>query len=189
MEARRQQLESEVHKIAEQNLLGDSVETLARQLAEKYRLDVPTLDLENAVAEPSEATVEVSGPSYGLSWDEVRAVPGTRITLDIPFTGNPEMFRVCPSSSNSLPTYAKVHGHKLILEQSGTKLNANQVQVEFDRDIDNINSYLDWLRNDAQKFNDQLPTLARQLIEVRRKKVSGNQELVAGLKFKLKART
>lgn len=188
IENQRRQLLSEVAGVQEQRLLNTSVEDLVRYLVEKYQLEVPVLDVENAVADQREAMVEVSGFMYGLDHGETRSVPGTQVTLEVPFAGDPQMFKVRPSSYNLAPPHAKIAGQSVIIVQSGTQLNAGQVQAGFDRAIDEINQYLTWQRNDAKGLNEQLPALARQAIEQRREKLLANQSLVSGLKFKLKER-
>lgn len=188
IENQRRQLQAEVSAIPEQRLLNTSVEDLVRYLVDKYQLEVPVLDVENAVADQREAMVEVSGFMYGLDRGETRSVPGTQVTLEVPFAGDPQMFKVRPSTFNSAPPHAEIRGQSLILVQSGTQLSAEQVQVGFDRTINDINQYLAWQRNDARGLNEHLPQLARQAIEQRREKLLANQSLVSGLKFKLKER-
>lgn len=188
LENQRRQVQNEVAGVPEQRLLNTSVEDLVRYFVEKYQLDVPVLDVENAVADQNEATVEVSGFRYGLDRGETRSVPGTAVTLEVPFSGDPKMFKVKPSTWNSAPPHAEIRDHTVLLRQSGTQLAASEVQANFDRAIKDIDQYLDWQRNDANGYNSQLPTLARQAIEQRRNKLLANQNLVSGLKFKLKER-
>ncbi|MEP1573890.1 hypothetical protein [Roseibium album] len=188
IENQRRQLRAEVSGIPEQRLLNTSVEDLVRYLAEKYQLEVPVLDAENAVADQREAMVEVSGFRYGLDRGETRSVPGTQVTLEVPFIGDPQMFKVRPSTYNSAPPRADIRGQSVILTQSGTQLNAEQVQAGFDQAINNINQYLTWQLNDARGLNEQLPQLARQAIEQRKEKLLANQSLLSGLNFKLKER-
>jgi hypothetical protein len=183
----RQQLSKEVAEIAEQRLLNTSVEDLVEYLVGKYQLEVPVLDVEQAVVDQKEANIEPQGFDYG-SIGSRRLVSGTLVTLEVPFSGDPQMFRVRPSHFNAAPPYAEVRGQVLVLKQSGTQLTGDQVQAAFDRTVTNINQYLDWQQSDAKKLNEQLPTLARQEIEQRRNKLLANQNLVAGLKFKLKER-
>lgn len=189
MENQRRQLQAEVAGIPEQRLLNTSVEDLVKYLVEKYQLEVPALDVEHAVADQGEAMVEVSGFMYGLDRGESRSVPGTRVTLEVPFSGDPQMFKVRPSSFNTAPPYAAIHDGVVFLAQSGTSLNVEQVQAGFDRAIQDIDQYLSWQKADAKKLNDELPGLARQHIDQRRNKLLANQSLVSGLKFKLKERS
>lgn len=43
--------------------------------------------------------IDVSGLRYGLDRGETLSVSGTLITLEVPFTGDPEMFKVGPSDT------------------------------------------------------------------------------------------
>ena len=188
-ENQKNQLTNEVAGIPEQRLLNTSVEDLVTYLVKKYQIDVPILDVENAVADQREATVEVSGFMYGLDRGETRSVPGTIVTLEIPFSGDSEMFKVRPSTFNSAPPRAEIRNGLVVLAQSGTNLNGAEVQANFERTIRDINEYLGWHRNDARQLNEALPALARQAAEGRRAKLLANQSLVSGLSFKLKERS
>lgn len=182
------QLRKEVAALPEQRLLGTSVEDLVNYFVEKYRIDVPVLAVDEAAADQREAPVEVSGFRYGLDRGDTRTVPGTQVTLEIPFSGDAEMFRVRPSTFNTAPPYAEIRGQTLILRESGTQLSTDQVQADFDRTIADINQYLDWQRRDVTQLNGGLAELARSEIEARKAKLISNQNLVSGLKFKLKDR-
>jgi hypothetical protein len=188
-ENQKRQLANEVAGIAEQRLLNTSVEDLVAYLVEKYKIDVPVLDVENAVKDQRETTVEVTDFSYGLDPEETRSVPGTIITLEIPFSGDSEIFKVKPSTYNLLPPRAEIRGNVVVLAQSGASMNVNDVQTGFDRTISDINKYLAWHQNDVRQLNESLPSIARQAVEGRRAKLLANQNLVAGLSFKLKERS
>ena len=185
LENQRKQLLNEIAGLPEQRLLNTSIEDLVKYLVEKHQIEIPVLDIDHAVADQNEAPVEI--PDI---WDrgQNRSVVGTRVTLEIPFTGDAQMFKVRPSSYNTAPPYAEIRGQLVILTQSGTQLGTEQVQAGFDRAIAEINKYLDWQRKDAKQLNEQLPALARQAIDQRRDKLLANQNLVSGLKFKLKER-
>ena len=186
IENKKAHLQNEVSGIPEEQLLNTSVEDLVKYFIEKYRIEVPELDVENAVADQHEAAVEVSGFRYGLDEGETRSVPGTKVTLELPFAGEPNMFRVKPSTHTTSPPRAEIRDQLLVLKLRGTNLNTQDVQATLDRTIGEIERYLGWLRSDIEQLNNQLSEIARQSIDNRREKLLANQSLVAGLKFKLK---
>ncbi|WP_084649858.1 hypothetical protein [Stappia stellulata] len=188
IENQKTQLLSEVSGIPESRFLNTSAEDLVRYLVDRYQLEVPELDVENAVVDQHEAIVGVHGPGYRLARGETCSAPGTQVTLEVPFTGDPQMFKIRPSTFNLSPPRAEIRGQSIILVQSGTQLSGDEVQAGFDRSLKDIGQYLNWQRSDTRSFNDKLPTLARQTIEQRREKLLANQNLLSGLRFKLKER-
>ena len=182
------QMTKEIAEFSEQKLLGVSIEDLVNYLVYKYQVNVPLLDVENALAEQREAQVEVSRFDYAFDGEAVRRIPGAVVTLEIPFIGDVEMFRVRPSSFNLNPPRAEIRNNLIVISVSGANLDQNQVQLSFDSAIKDINEYLSWQNADAKKLNDSLPGLARDQIEQRKQKLLANQNLVSGLKFKLKER-
>jgi hypothetical protein len=98
----------------------------------KFEADVPVLDVENAAADQRESTVQVSSFIYGLDRGETRSVPGTLVTLDVPFSCDAQMFKVLASTFTSAPPRAEIRGQFLVLKESGTQLDCTQVQASFD---------------------------------------------------------
>ena len=188
MQGQRQSVLNEVGRLDEQRLLNSSVEDLVNYLVEKYRIEVPVLDVEHAVAAQQETTLQPGQDSF-MAYGRPRAPqPGVLVTLEVPFAGDRDAFRVRPSTFNSNMPRATIAADRLVLTVSGVQLSSQQVQQEFDNQIANIQRHLDWLRADIDGLNHQLPSLARQTIDQRKAKLLANQNVVAGLRFNLKAR-
>lgn len=189
IENQKKQLQTEVDGIPEQRLLNSSTEDLVIYMVAKYLLDVPRLLVDKAEVDQSEAMVQGSSFSYGGDEGRAVSVHGTEITLEIPFEGDRQMFRVRPSTHTSTFPLAEILENAVVLRQRGTDLNSAQVQCGFDRSIEEINSYLAWQRKDAEGLNSLLPSIARQSVERRKEKLLANLNTVAGLSFKLKERS
>ena len=71
---------------------------------------------------------------------------------------------------------------------TGTNLEPDTVLQEINDTLDKIDDYLTSLREDADKLNGDLDSIARQYIEVRREDLLKNRDLFASLPFKLKER-
>ncbi|WP_186038858.1 hypothetical protein [Burkholderia gladioli] len=181
-------MQDEVGRLNERQLLSSSVEDLVNYLVDKYQIEVPSLDVERAVADQQEATLQ-PGQADSMFYGMPRSsVPGILVTLEVPFSGYSDAFRIRPSTFSSLMPQAQVEGNRLILTVIGVRLSTQQVQQQFDSEIENIQQHLNWLRSDMDGLNTQLPLLARQAIDHRKAALLANRNLVAGLKFNLKAR-
>lgn len=190
LEAQKKALYNEVSILESNRLLNTSVDDLCDYLVEKYRLDPPVLLKDQAVADQKEAQIDVSGDSYRDIRDRSVPVhvPGTRVTLEVPFEGEADFFRVRPATFTSAPPLADVRGNTLVLSVAGTDLKPEGIKSKFDRTLNEIRQYLGWITGDAQQLNDQLPALARQAVESRREKLLRDQSLVASIGFPLKQR-
>lgn len=106
----------------------------------------------------------------------------------MPFSGDPEVFKVQPTSFTLSPPLGEVRNGALVLAIQGTDLAADRVRGEIDRTLSEIQTHLTTLRADAKGLNDQLRSLARTAIERRREKLLRDKNLLGSLGFKMKER-
>lgn len=182
--AQEQAVKDGVAGMSENQILNSSIEDLVNFIYEKFIINVPVLDLEHAEVSQNESQVMVQ------SWrtEQPIAMPGTVVTLEVPYEGDEILFYIRASTWGMNPPRALVNKSHIILRQSGTNLSGEQVQAAFDQTIASIEENLARLRSDFDEFNSRLKSVARELIEARKVKLLANQNLVAGLKFKLKER-
>lgn len=190
-EHRRKSMLDEIASYDGNKLLNTSLEDLVIYFVGRYEVEVPSLVETEIVAEQSETQIDVSNDPRRYIRDRSGPfyVPGTQITLTIPYAGDSHLFYVQPTTFNYNPPRAIVQGHSLILVVTGTDLNSESVKSSIDRSISDINTWLKNLRTNGSQFNQSLPEQARQAIEQRRKKLLENQSLVSSLGFKLKERS
>lgn len=189
----RNQLQKMVQEIAAVNgdrLLNTAVDDLARYFESKFNVEVPALLTEEIVVDQRETKIDVRNDPRRWVDDRSRPVyvPGTEVEVEIPFTGDAEVFRVQPTSYTLNPPRAEVRPNTLVLRISGTDLGAEEVQQSINQTINHIQSYLDTLRTNTTELNQQLFQRARTAIESRRQKLLADRNLVAALGFKMKHR-
>jgi hypothetical protein len=186
----REELKKEVGEIDGDRLLNTSVEDLVKYLAGKYQITVPALVEDEIVVEQHDTQIDVSRDSMRIIHDRSRPfhVKGTEIQVEVPFTGEAEAFRIHPSSYDSMPPRAAVRQGRLYFSVSGTNLEPTAVRAEIDRTLKSIKWYLEKLAGDVLSLNNQLPEVARGVVQRRREKLLGDRTLVASLGFKMKER-
>ena len=172
-------------------LLNTAPEDLVRHFADKYRIDVPTLLDENISADQHEVKIDVSQDRMRFIRDRSQPfhIAGTAVEIHVPFTGEAEVFQIRPTISSLNPPRAHVANNMLILKVEGVDLSTDQVRDEIHRVLAQIRESLERLRACAATLNNELPQVARNAIEVRRKKLLSDQNLVASLGFPLRERT
>lgn len=189
----RNQLQKMAEEIAAVNgdrLLNTAVDDLARYFESKFNIEVPALVTEEIVVDQRETKIDVRHDPRRWIDDRSRPVyvPGTEVEVEIPFTGDAEVFRVQPTSYTLNPPRAEVRQSVLVLRISGTDLNAEGVQQSINQTINDIQSYLVTLRTNASGLNQQLFQRAKTAIESRRQKLLADRNLVGALGFKMKQR-
>lgn len=186
----RQQMAADIEGVDADRLLNSSVEDLAAYFAEKFEIDVPTLDIGNLVVDQREKQIDVSGEPMRLIRDRSRPfyITGTEVEVELPFSGEAEAFKIQPNPYTLSPPRASVNGSIVSFRIVGTNLEAEQVRNQIDRTVAEIQSYLSNLRSNVSGLNSQLLDEARAAIETRRARLLANRNMVASLGFNMKER-
>lgn len=186
----RQELAKEIGSINGDRLLNTSLDDLCDYFEKKYKIEVPTLKLDDIVADQRETKIDVSGDPrrYFSNSGQPFYVNGTTVEISVPFEGDGEAFKVQPTTYTMNPPRADIKNNNLIIKIEGTDLTAEQVRNEVNRTIAEIEGYLVILRSNAQGLNSQIRSLARSVIEQRRGKLLKDRDLLGDLGFKIKER-
>lgn len=183
-------MQEEIAAVNGDRLLNTAVDDLARYFESKFKIEVPALVTEEIVVDQREAKIDVRHDPRRWIDDRSRPVyvPGTEVEVEIPFTGDSEVFRVRPTSYTMSPPRAEVQSNALVLRISGTDLTADGVQQSINQTINEVQSHLSTLRTNTAGLNQQLFQRAKTSIESRRQKLLADRNLVGALGFKMKQR-
>jgi hypothetical protein len=183
IESQKQSIVDEIQGIEPDRLLNTPVNDLVAYFSDKFKFHVPLIRREQAVLdEPRETNIEMN--DYGRQiW-----VPGTLLTLTVPFEGEKEMFFIRPSTFDSGPPRAAVSGNAIVLQMAVRNSEQDQVKTRLNRTLDDIERYLGWQRSAVDDFNADLAAQAKQAIEARRERLLRDRNLASGLGFAMKPR-
>ena len=173
-------LEKEVAAMEGNRLLSTSVDDLCSCLVEKFSVsDVPTLRRDDNVADHSELPVDVSRDPLWSVYDNSQPayVTGTEIEITVPFDGDENIFKVQPSTFSLNPPQGQVSRGELRIHVRGIDLAAVKIQPEIDKTLNQIDTCLSTIRSDASKLNVELPAVARNSVETRRRKLLADLNL------------
>jgi len=168
-------------------VLGVPIDDLIGELIKKYELIVPRLiAADKHVSHSGESAIPARNQfDYGRGG---MMTPVETITIAIPFEGDPDLFSFAASTRNFNPPHGSVNGNQLSFTIFDRKLTAESVRAQIDRTISDIEMHLGWLRKDADAWNMQLPLLAREIVEQRKKELMDRDNVVASLGIPLAAR-
>lgn len=187
LQQHRQQMQSEIATMNGDYLLNANVDDLAEYFAHRYALEVPELQSKEMRVDYRDAQRDMSGdPSQAAYvFDGPAIVTGTEILIEVPFTGDRQLFRIRPHAYGSEP-HAELGSSTLTFTFWGHNMQADQARREIDEWLSNVNRHLQWLRESFGPFNERCAYEARQLIERRREKLLADKNLVNALKIPLK---
>ena len=188
---RKQELQSEIHSIPENQLLNASIDDLCDYFEKKFKFETPILHKDRILSDYGDIQLDVS--QHELYDIRDRNVPfyvtGTRVRVFVPFSGNPQAFQVKPTRRTIPLPRGEIRGSEIIIKIQGKDLNPQQAKIEFESMIGKIEVNLGWLNDNICEFNDEIRQLAKQQIDSRRTKLLADKELVEYLGFPLKERS
>lgn len=155
---------------------------LPERMAAELGIDVPVLDDERKYAKRQETQVDVSRDPMRFITDRSRAfyLPGTELTIFVPFTGDPAVFNIRPTSFDLNPPQGEVVGSELCFAYKFVDAPTS-LTVEYERTIAQIKRYLDWLRPSAAQLRSELLQQAQTMISERKKQAAEHAQALSTL--------
>lgn len=163
------EIQNEVERWERNKVLAASEPDLVAYLVDKYTLEPPVLDRDGKYVESEgETQIDLSGrPDYGVLGGP-RHVPGAYVTIAIPFGGDPDLFSYRASSWNSMPPRGQIVGSHVRITFSGVKLDPEQTRKEIDAEVNRINEYLKWTKNNCEVWNARVQGISEKCVQVRK---------------------
>lgn len=190
-ERQRNAFESEIASMDENRLLNTDVDDLTTYFAKQFLIAVPILDEAHMCVDQSESQRNVSGDPQRMAYYSDRGpiyVTGAEVTVEVPFSGDPQMFEVRPSTHDTAPPRGEVRDNVIVFRYWSDNLKRDQLQSEIARWLGNVKRYLQWQGDSFKGFNDTLANAVRTSILLRREKLLANLNIVASLGIPLKRR-
>ena len=149
------------------------VDDVAERIAAQFRLDVPELTEGAMSVDIEETRVDVTGDFRYAAWGQgPHLVPGIRASYYVPFVGDPQMFKVKPTSWTSVIPAAAIEGKELRFTFERPGQPVDETKKAFDEEFSRVKKYLGWLKQNVQGFNDSLMPLARERVNARRSRLA-----------------
>lgn len=182
MEGQRNLIEGEVNALDANRVLNTAEEDLVRYFVDKNWIEAPTLRRDEMVADSKEAHTKVS--DFGR---EV-TIPVTRIEVEVPFDGERDLFRARASQFTLSPPRAEIKSTSLLLTFDVRPDAGDNLRAQIDRELDEIERHLAWIRTDVAGHNNALRRIAEQSVRRRRERILATQGIAASLGIPLRER-
>lgn len=151
----------------------------------EYALDCPRLETDQAEQLPPGETVQtVRGMLSGTNIRQRQ----TRLTVIVPFSGDPVVFQLTPTSFTLNPPRGTVLDGEIHLVWEGVEGQSEAIQRHFDEQITAIDKWLTSSRKSIDAFNAALRTQVAGRVEQRRATLLADRHLGASLSFPMRKR-
>lgn len=175
LEAKRRSIPSRVERIPRDQFLSSSVDTLIEHLEPEFVVDALEVHEDRMSMEDGEAKIDVTGRFDYAGWgDGPVMAAGHKFRFYLPFTGDPSLWKLRPSSFSSMPPHGLVDSRSrtLTIELTNTSNTAfEQYDKELKAVLAGIRQYLATQRGMIDRHNSAVAPAIREAIEKRKAEV------------------
>lgn len=166
--------------------LKASEHDLIAELVEEGSLRCPRLLRDQAwMPETTDVDIEIHDRIFGET--ATRRVP--LFVLVVPYTGEKDVFHCRPSRWTSvLPRVQSLDTRELRLAVTGECTDPAQLNSRFTAELDQIDQYLAWCREEIERHNAALPAFVAGLVSARKQKLLASRNLQAQIGFPVRRR-
>ena len=161
LDHQRTKLKEEIWQAKESYLLNTDIEEWVAYLVGEHRADIPVLDREGKYVEDlgeQQIDVRYDGRMRALSdYARPALMPGRRVVLHVPYSGDPMILKLQPSTRSLSPPAAIVRAGEIEIPfEYPSDVERPDIVAQSDRILNAIEQWLGWTRNDVAPYNDGL---------------------------------
>ena len=189
LRARQQSVSHAVDRIPKDQFLVSSDQEVVDQVVAGLTVQPIVLHEESTTMNQDETQVDVSQDPMRYFRDDRTGpffIPGTKVGIDIPFTGEEWIFRYRTNPWSTVFPCADVqNGHLRLTIARPHDSDPSSFKTEYKREIKLIREYVDRARRQVHDYNGSLPDLVKQAVRDRRDRLERHGDIAALLNIPL----
>jgi hypothetical protein len=180
-------LDSRVKKLSRTDFEKSTIDELTAKIKEEFDINVPTL-LKDKIYTKQPKDIKISVGKRTVYGGSSSQVDGTEYVFVIPFSGDPYYLNITPSSFLSVLPYGNTNNNEIIISyEVPNNSDPSGLRAEFDRNLETLEKYLEFLDSDFKLFNSKLENTIKTLVERRKAKLDNDDETASGFGFPVKS--
>jgi hypothetical protein len=177
----------DVDETPEEHVLRVDAEAWIAALVERLSLHVPTLG-EPYQDQAEDVKIDISRESFARVVSYVgQTIPGYRVTVHVPFTGDGALFMLQPSTWTTMNPIGQVGQGELLYFFEYPHDRHENIKAHADRFIQDVEKHLRWVESDLDEYNRKLEAKARAAVQNRRERIKRHREHLAATGLPIKA--
>ena len=190
---RQKRIASKIAAIPEDQFLVSSDREIVEHLLPQLHVEPVMLQLDARTMNQAETQVDVSGDGMRFFGEPYRRgpfhIPGTRVDIDIPYTGEDWIFRYRTNPWGTvLPRGEARRGNLRISISLPHDTPQEKFKETYDREIRLIGGFVNNARKQVTAYNDSLESLVREAIAHRRSRLANHAGIADLLDIPLTAK-
>jgi hypothetical protein len=177
LEGQAEKMREAVASEPEENVKQADVAEWSAALAHHFAVACPELKHDEVWREPAkDVTVDVSRDQrrfFGGDYipDIAYNFPGYRVIVHLPFEGDADVFKLCPSTRTTVWPRGRIVKDELLFTIDWPHDNQPDIDAHAQEAINGVARYISWSREQIATFNEMLERQAREAIEARRQRL------------------
>lgn len=182
LKARLAQASNLIDKIPQDQFLISTDEQVIANIQPQLRVEPVELCEEARSMQQQECQVDISRNFSRRLWHDERQgpfyIPGTKIIISTPFTGEAWIFRYRTAEYWSVFPRADVQSGKVLITiEQPHDTDQEEFKRVFDSEIQRIREYLEKARKQVETYNQRLPSLIQVAVSNRRQRLEQHKGL------------
>lgn len=175
LDSKLSDIKGAVHNIPREQFLATSVDTLVEHLSAPLAIEPLVLHEEQMQMDHAETQVDVTGRfDYDMGHGGIVYTTGHRLTFYIPFTGDPELWKLRPGMWFSVMPRGDVDPDRSILTLSFTNTSNTEPErykQELESSLNGIRQLITSQKQLLNHYHSRMPGQVRSTIEQRRAEI------------------
>ena len=180
-EGTRRNVSEAIRRETKQQILNVNEAQYIEHILSKCQLLVPEIIESGIQVESSEVEIPAEQHSHRWSVTPGRTYPRQKLTYEVPFTGDRDLFRFAPSHRTFSPPRARLGPSRLFFEFVVLDTTPDRIKEEFQRGLNDIKSALQTMRSDVDQFEKTLRSHVAAEFQTRKQKLLEQDRIVASL--------
>lgn len=178
----------EVDAINRNQFLSSSIDDLIEFVVSKMSIEPLVIYEDRMTRRQSEIKIDVAGWPGRYSFGEGPClVPGIRVVVSLPYTGDSDLWNIRPSTFSTMPPFGDVTPTVVEMTfESPTDQSLERIKDRLDENLRGIQQYLSWQQASLSQFNAALASQVRTAVQARRSRLEKHDQLATLLNIPLK---
>ncbi len=180
-------IEARINSYTKEIFDAHSVGKLTGELVEEFRFHKPSVKKENIYQKkPTDIKIQRSVSGRGYNSQRI-SLDGTQYTFVIPIEGDISLLRIFPSSYMTYLPHGTFGSDAIeVIYKVPVGEDASRIKMDFDKNVDMIETYIGFLEKDIDDFNSKLEPSIKISLEKRKNKLSDDDDIAKSFGFPIK---
>ena len=168
-----------VDSIPRDQFLATPVDDLVQHIAGQMMVTPLTIYEDRMTRDQAEIKIDVAGwPDRFTRGDGPCLIPGIRVAIAMPFTGDPVLWRLRPNTFSSVLPIGVVRGSTLEMTfEMPLDQDLQRIKKALDENLDLIRKHIGWQSQTIEQFNRNIDGTVRARVEARRQHLQKHDRL------------